>query len=134
MGFEDRRMARVVEIGGVFFRSRDPKALAAWYGDTLGFEVQEWGGVVFPLRERSEAPKGACQVWSTFAHDTNYFDPGTREFMINFEVDDLDAVVARLEGKGVKVAGHDDNEASGKFAWFVDPEGTKVELWQPKDS
>ena len=126
-------MGRVVGIGGVFFKSKDPKALAAWYREKLGFEVTDWGGVTFPMRDRAAAPKGAVQVWSPFKHDTDYFAPGTREFMINFEVDDLDAICARLKDKGVAVLKRDDSDPSGHFAWIMDPDGTKIELWQPKE-
>lgn len=125
-------MAQVVGIGGVFFKSRDPQALAEWYGKTLGLKIESWGGVVLPLRDPKHAPKGAGQVWSPFRQDTDYFAPSGREYMINFEVDDLDAMLTRLIEKGVTILGRDDNDQSGKFAWFLDPEGTKIELWQPK--
>lgn len=126
-------MTRVVGIGGVFLKSRDSETLAKWYGETLGLKIEPWGGVCFPLRERKDAPKGAMQVWSLFRQDTDYFAPSTREVMVNFEVDDLDAMLARLTEKGVTILGRDDSDPNGSFAWFLDPEGTKVELWQPKD-
>jgi len=129
---KEASMGRVVGIGGVFFKSKDPKALAAWYQDKLGIEVTEWGGATFPVRESGAAPKGAVQVWSPFAQDTKYFAPGTREFMINFEVDDLDAMCARLKAKGVEILKRDNSDPSGSFAWIMDPDGTKIELWQPK--
>jgi predicted enzyme related to lactoylglutathione lyase len=128
---KEASMGRVVGIGGVFFKSKDPKALAAWYRDVLGLEIAEWGGAVLPLRDRAAAPKGAVQVWSPFKHDTDYFAPSTREYMVNFEVDDLDAMCARLKVKGVAILKRDDSDPSGRFAWIVDPEGTKIELWQP---
>ncbi len=126
-------MGRIVGIGGVFFKSSDPKALAKWYRETLGLEVADWGGAIFPLRDSKNAPKGAVQVWSPFKHDTDYFAPSSREFMINFEVDDLDAMCARLKAKGVEILKREDNDPNGRFAWIVDPDGTKIELWQPKD-
>ena len=126
-------MGRIVGIGGIFFKSKDPKALAVWYRDMLGLEIAEWGGAMLPLRDRSAAPKGAVQVWSPFKHDTDYFAPSTREFMVNFEVDDLDALCARLKAKGVEILKRDESDPSGSFAWIVDPDGTKIELWQPKD-
>jgi catechol 2,3-dioxygenase-like lactoylglutathione lyase family enzyme len=126
-------MGRVVGIGGVFFKSKDPKALARWYTDVLGLEIAEWGGAILPVRERGTAPKGAVQVWSPFKQDTDYFAPSTREFMIDFEVDDLDAMCARLKAKGVTILKRVDNDPNGRFAWIVDPDGTKIELWQPKD-
>jgi predicted enzyme related to lactoylglutathione lyase len=125
-------MGRVVGIGGVFFKSKDPKALAAWYRDMLGIEIADWGGAMLPLRDKAQAPKGAVQVWSPFKQDTDYFKPSTREFMIDFQVDDLDAMLAKLKAKGVAVLGHQDSEDGG-FAWIMDPDGTKIELWQPKD-
>jgi predicted enzyme related to lactoylglutathione lyase len=126
-------MARVVGIGGVFFKSKDPKALAAWYHDKLGIEITEWGMAIFPLRERGAAPKGAVQVWAPFKQDTDHFAPSNREFMLNLEVDDLDAMCSRLKAKGVAVLKRDDSDPHGSFAWIMDPDGTKIELWQPKD-
>jgi predicted enzyme related to lactoylglutathione lyase len=126
-------MGRVVGIGGVFFKSKDPKALAAWYRDVLGLEIADWGGAMLPLRAAGDAPKGAVQVWSPFKQDTDYFAPSTREFMIDFQVDDLDAMLTRLKAKGVTILKHVDDDPSGSFAWIMDPDGTKIELWQPKD-
>jgi catechol 2,3-dioxygenase-like lactoylglutathione lyase family enzyme len=125
-------MARVVGIGGVFFKSENPKALARWYADVLGLQITEWGGVIFPLRDLAAAPKGAVQVWSPFAQDTDYFSPSKREYMIDFEVDDLEAICARLKAKGVAILKREDSDPNGRFAWVLDPDGTKVELWQPK--
>ncbi len=122
-------MGHITGIGGVFFKAKDPKALAAWYRDVLGVAVEDWGGAAL----RYDAPgHPSVAVWSPFAADTKYFAPSTREFMINFAVDDLDAVIAQLEAKGVKVLGRDDSDPSGRFAWILDPEGTKIELWQDK--
>jgi predicted enzyme related to lactoylglutathione lyase len=118
-------MARINGIGGIFFKSRDPKALAAWYRDVLGLAVENWGGAMFP-REAA----GPYQVWTPFAADSTHFAPSGREFMVNLAVDDLDGVLARVEAKGVAVLGRDDGEY-GRFAWILDPDGTKIELWQP---
>ena len=125
-------MASVVGIGGVFFKSKDPKALAAWYRDKLGIEIADWGGAIFPLRDPKAAPKHAVQVWGPFKQDTDYFGPSKREYMINFEVDNLDAMIAQLKAKGVAVLKRDDSDPNGRFAWILDPDGTKIELWQPK--
>ena len=120
-------MARITGIGGVFFKCADPKALAAWYRDKLGVAIEDWGGAVF-----QSAPDGPSQtVWSPFAADTKHFAPSTREFMINFAVDDLDGFVAGLKSKGVDIIGQDDGDF-GKFAWLIDPAGTKVELWEAR--
>lgn len=122
-------MGHVTGIGGIFFRSKDPKALAAWYRDVLGVAVESWGGAML----RYDAPgHPSVAVWSPFAADSKYFEPSTREFMINFAVDDLDAMIARVEAKGVKVLGRDDSDPNGRFAWIQDPDGTKIELWQEK--
>lgn len=120
-------MARITAIGGVFFRSPDPKALAAWYRDTLGVGVEEWGGAM--IGTAGGGPGYA--VWSPFDKDTDHFKPSTREFMVNFAVDDLDAFLAGLEAKGIAVNGRQQMEGMGKFAWIIDPDGTKIELWQP---
>lgn len=119
---------RITGVGGVFFRSPDPKALAAWYRDILGITVEDWGGAALKTDAPGHPP---VVVWGPFAKGTKYFAPSTREFMINFAVDDLDAFLARIEAQGVKVLKRDDSDPSGRFAWIVDPDGTKVELWQP---
>ena len=121
-------VGRITGVGGVFFRSPDPKALAAWYRDTLGITVEDWGGAALKTDAPGHPP---VVVWGPFAKDTKYFAPSTREFMINFAVDDLDAFLARIAAKGVKPLKRDDSDPSGRFAWIVDPDGTKVELWQP---
>jgi len=117
-------MARITAFGGVFFRSPDPKALAAWYRDTLGLVTEDWGGAM--IRHEGKGPDYG--VWSPFKADTDYFQPSAREFMINFAVDDLDAFVAGLEAKGIAVIGREEMEGMGRFAWLLDPDGTKIEL------
>jgi predicted enzyme related to lactoylglutathione lyase len=116
----------VVGIGGVFLRSPDPAALSAWYARVLGVKLERWGGAIFPHR-----PDGKT-VFSLFAADSDHFAPSTREAMINFVVDDLDAVVARVEAEGVALLGREDADTYGRFAWILDPDGTKVELWEAK--
>jgi predicted enzyme related to lactoylglutathione lyase len=123
-------MARVLGIGGVLFKSRDPGALAAWYRDVLGLEVQEWGGVVFRPEPMTAHP-GAATVLSPLAADTTYFAPSTKVFMINPAVDDLDGILASCALHGVAATVLPD-EPNGRFAHILDPEGTKIELWQPK--
>ena len=119
-------MARITGVGGIFFKSPDPKALSAWYRDVLGIEISEWGGAML----RTDAPgHPEFVVWNPFAADTEYYKPSTREFMVNFVVDDLDGMLAAVEAKGVKVLGRQD-ESYGRFAWILDPDGTKIELWQ----
>jgi predicted enzyme related to lactoylglutathione lyase len=121
-------MARITGFGGVFFYSADPKALAAWYRDMLGLSIEDWGGAM--IRGDGAAP--AFGVWSPFATASDYFKPSKREFMINFAVDDLDSFLAGLEAKGIAVNGRQTLEGMGKFAWIMDPDGTKIELWQPE--
>jgi predicted enzyme related to lactoylglutathione lyase len=120
-------MARITGIGGVFFKARDPKALAAWYRDVLGLAVEDWGGAM--LKRDDASPP--MTVWSPFAADTTYFAPSTRDFMLNFAVDDLDAFVGALEAKGVAALDRKDEGPMGLFAWIMDPDGNKLELWQP---
>jgi predicted enzyme related to lactoylglutathione lyase len=120
---------RITGVGGVFFKSKDPKALAAWYRDVLGIKMEPWGGAMLSYEAEGHPP---FVVVSPFASDSNYFAPSTREFMLNFGVDDLDAFLKRIEAKGVKVLKRDDSDPSGSFAWIVDPDGTKIELWAPK--
>jgi catechol 2,3-dioxygenase-like lactoylglutathione lyase family enzyme len=122
-------MARITGAGGIFFKARDPKALSEWYRDTLGLDVQAWGGALLP--SAAEGPPHF--VWSPFAADTQYLEPSTREFMLNFAVDNLDDVLAQLEAKGVNILDRAEDE-NGRFAWILDPEGTKIELWQPQSN
>lgn len=122
-------MQRVTGIGGIFFKSSDPKTLGAWYRDHLGLDVTDWGGVVFQWGG-ADSPPGMT-LWSPFAQDTTYMAPSTSSFMINFRVDDLDALLAALRQEGCNVLDKTDASEQGKFGWVIDPEGNKVELWQP---
>ena len=119
----------VTGIGGVFIKAKDPKALAAWYRDVLGMPVQAWGGAALRYDAPGHPPAAA---WSAFAASSNYFAPSTSDFMINYAVDDLDALLKRLHDKGVAVIKQTDDDANGRFAWILDPEGNKIELWEPK--
>jgi catechol 2,3-dioxygenase-like lactoylglutathione lyase family enzyme len=119
----------VTGVGGLFVKSKDPKALAAWYRDVLGVDVKSWGGATLSYDALGHPP---VLAWSAFPQTSNYMAPSTREFMINFAVDDMDAMVARLTAKGVPILKRDDKDPNGRFAWILDPDGTKIELWQPK--
>lgn len=120
----------ITGVGGIFFKSKDPKALTAWYRDVLGLKIETWGGAALPTDAPGHPP---VVVWSAFPAATDYMAPSSREFMVNFAVDDLDAVIARLKAHGVAILKRDDtSDPSGRFAWIVDPDGTKIELWQPK--
>ncbi len=121
----------VTGVGGVFVKSKDPKALAQWYREVLGLEVASWGGAAMPFDAPGHPPKVS---WTAFPDTSDYMSPSTREFMINFAVDDMDAILARVAAKGVHVLKRDDNDPFGRFAWIQDPDGTKIELWQPKKS
>ncbi|MFO1405923.1 MAG: VOC family protein [Steroidobacteraceae bacterium] len=124
-------MQRVTGIGGIFFKSRDPKALAAWYREHLGIPVEEWGGAAF--RWVTEANPGGVgtTVWNPFGADTSYFAPGSASFMVNYRVADLHALLAALRAEGVHVEDKVEESEYGKFGWVVDPEGNKLELWEP---
>lgn len=125
-------MARVLGVGGLFFKARDPKALCQWYADVLGIAMMNWGGAVIEPHAMAAHP-GAATVFCPFEAETKHFEPSSKEFMINFAVDDLDGMIARCKQHGVevKITADDDN---GRFAHLMDPDGTKIELWQPKAS
>jgi catechol 2,3-dioxygenase-like lactoylglutathione lyase family enzyme len=118
----------VTRLGGVFVKSKNPEALSAWYRDVLGLEVQPWGGAMLRYDAPGHPPMA---LWSPFAANSDEMAGSTREFMINLAVDDMDAFVARLTAKGVPILKRE-QDATGKFAWILDPDGTKIELWQPK--
>jgi len=124
-------MAKVLGVGGVFFKSKDPAGLIAWYRDVLGFHVHDWGGVVF-TPEAMAAHPGSGTVFSPFKADTTYFEPSANPYMINLAVDDLDGILAKLAEHGVTPVKTFPEEANGKFAHIMDPEGNKIELWEPK--
>ena len=121
-------MKRVIGIGGVFMKARDPEALLAWYKGHLGIDVQGWGGVVFPW----DRPNGAT-VWSVFPDSSEYFAPSKAPFMVNFVVEDLQSVLAALRSEGCEVDSKTDESEFGKFGWVMDPEGNRIELWQPPE-
>lgn len=118
-------MAKVLGIGGVFFKVEDPGALRDWYRRVLGLAIEDWGGLAFEPLERG------VTVWSLFAADTDYFAQSTHDMMINFVVDDLDGMLAHAASEGVAPIGRDDSDGNGRFAWLLDPTGRKIELWEP---
>jgi predicted enzyme related to lactoylglutathione lyase len=126
-GSSEMPAGHITGVGGIFFKSNDPKALAAWYRDVLGINVQDWGGATLPTDAPGHPP---VVVWSPFPATSEHMAPSTREFMVNFAVDDLDAFAARLEAKGVAVH-RQPPDPNGLFAWILDPDGTKIEFWQP---
>ncbi len=124
-------MKRVTGIGGVFFKAKDAPALRAWYQRHLGIDVQEWGGAAFTWTNGDGQPVGGTTVWSVNPQETKYFEPSTAPFMINYRVDDVHALVAALKSEGCNVLDKIEESDFGRFAWVIDPEGNKVELWQP---
>jgi catechol 2,3-dioxygenase-like lactoylglutathione lyase family enzyme len=124
-------MKRVTGIGGIFFKARDPKALGAWYRDRLGVPVGEDGTAMFHWRDHERPDEEGLTVWAPFEEKTSYFGPGPAPFMLNFRVDDLDAVLAALAAEGVTIDPKREDHDYGRFAWIVDPEGNRIELWEP---
>jgi len=122
-------MKRVTGIGGIFFKAADPKALGAWYRDHLGLDVSAWGGAIFPWGGPDSAP--GMTIWCPFAQDTGYMAPSASPFMVNFRVANLDALLAALRAEGCQVLDKTEMSEQGKFGWVMDPEGNKVELWEP---
>ncbi len=122
-------MQRVTGIGGIFFKSPDPKRLGTWYRDHLGLDVTDWGGVVFQWGGPDSSP--GMTLWSPFAADTDYMAPSTAPFMVNFRVADLDALLAALREEGCDVLDKREDSEHGRFGWVIDPDGNKIELWEP---
>jgi predicted enzyme related to lactoylglutathione lyase len=127
-------MPRVTGIGGVFLRARDREALSAWYRDRLGVPVQDWHGAMFQFAEDPWPRAQGYAVWSLFPDDTTYFGTGGQTFMVNLRVDDLDALLASLRAAGCAVDEKTHADENGKFGWVTDPEGNRVELWEPPAS
>jgi len=123
-------MKRVTGIGGIFFKSRNPKELSAWYKTHLGIDVQAWGGAAFRWNGPDNPDGSGTTAWCPFAEDTSYFAPSQAPFMINYRVDDLHALLDVLRAEGVQVEDKIDESEYGKFGWVIDPEGNKIELWQ----
>jgi predicted enzyme related to lactoylglutathione lyase len=122
---------RVTGIGGVFFTSQDPERLASWYREHLGIDVGVEGYAMFQWREKEDANRVGATVWAIFPDDTDYFAPGNSPFMLNYRVNDLDAVLTALREEGVWVDDRVQEEDYGRFGWAMDPDGRRIELWQP---
>lgn len=119
-------MAKATGIGGVFLKARDPRKLAAWYAERFGMQMSEDGSIVF------DGPEAAgMTVFAYFPLTTEYFGDGPQQSMVNFRVDDLDGLLAQLAEYGVRIDPKRQDESYGRFAWVWDPEGNRVELWQP---
>jgi len=124
-------MARVTGLGGVFLKAKDQAGLLAWYREHLGIPVEEWGGVAFRWAEDGGSPAHAYSVWTLFGADSKYFAPSEKPYMVNFRVDDLHGLLAKLRAEGCAVDEKVDESEFGKFGWVLDPEGNKIELWEP---
>ncbi len=123
-------MKRVIALGGVFFKSKDPEALRTWYKNHLGLMTENWG-CKFDWRAPDEETGEAYTVWSPTKEDTQYFSPSNKQFMLNFVVHDLHALIAALRSEGVQVLDAMEEGDFGKFGWILDPEENKIELWEP---
>jgi catechol 2,3-dioxygenase-like lactoylglutathione lyase family enzyme len=121
---------RILGIGGIFFKSSNQQQMREWYGKHLGL-VDKGAGAMLPWREKDNPEKEHVTVWSLFPGTTKYFEPGQAAFMVNYIVDDLDALLERLQKEGVKIDPKRQDEDYGRFAWIYDPDGNKIELWQP---
>ena len=124
-------MRRVTGIGGIFFQARDPAALRAWYRDHLGIEVLDWGGAAFRWADDHGVPAGGTTIWSIGDSSNDTFAGGRAAFVINYRVADLRALVDALRAEGCNVLDRIDASEFGTFGWVIDPEGNKVELWEP---
>lgn len=121
---------RILGIGGIFFKSADPQRMQEWYGTHLGL-TDSGHGVMLPWREQDHPEREQMTIWSVFPASTRYFEPSPASFMVNYIVDDLDALLDRLKNEGVRVDPKRQDESYGRFAWIYDPDGNKIELWQP---
>lgn len=121
-------MARVIGLGGIFFKSSDPATLRQWYKSHLGVPVEDWGGAAF---HSSEQTARGYAIWSPFSHDSDYFAPSSGSFMINLVVDDLENALKQVQAGGATLVGEIQTSEFGQFGWFLDPDNNKIELWQP---
>ena len=124
------KMKKVTGIGGIFFKCKDKKKMTAWYNTHLGLNTTEWG-VTFEWREAEDPTKKGSTQWSPFAETTKYFEPSAKDFMINYRVDDLEALVEELKKEGVTIVDKIENSDYGKFVHIIDLEGNKIQLWEP---
>jgi len=129
---EKPEMKRVTGIGGIFFKCKDPKQVKEWYKAHLGFNTDEYGAM-FEWREDADSSKKGITQWSPFADDTKYFEPSAKDFMINYRVENLELLVAQLQKEGVTILDKMETYDYGKFIHILDPEGNKIELWEPVD-
>lgn len=124
---------KVTGIGGIFFKSKDPSAIKEWYGKNLGLSIDLYGSV-FEFRNANNPDEINYLRWSPFESNTDYFDPSRKEFMINYRVQNIEGLIRNLQSNGVKIIGEIQKYEYGKFAYIMDPDGNKIELWEPVDS
>ena len=124
-------MARITGIGGVFLKCRgDNAALASWYQEHLGLKLEPFGGAILRWPDDTAEDQGLT-VWHLAGTDSRWFAPSDSSFLSNYRVDDLDEMLAQLRSAGIEIVGGPESHENGKFAWIMDPDGNKVELWQP---
>ena len=126
-------MKKVTGVGGIFFKCKDPNQMKAWYKTHLGLDTNDYGAT-FEWREADDTSKEGTTSWSPFSETTKYFEPSQKDFMINYRVHDVEALVAELRKEGVTIVDNIESYSYGKFVHIIDPEGNKVELWEPIDS
>jgi len=126
-------MKRVTGIGGIFFKAKDPKALCAWYKEHLGIDVQDWGGAAFPWTDETGTPTKGTTAWCVNDAQGDSFAPSQASFMVNYRVADLPGLLQALRSEGCNVLDKTEDTEYGKFGWVMDPEGNKIELWQPPE-
>ena len=128
----DNSTPKVTGIGGIFFKCKDPNKMNEWYKTNLGFDTKPWG-TNFEWREDADPTRKGSTAWSTFPETTKYFEPSARDFMVNYRVNNIEALVDQLKTAGVTIVDEIADSDFGKFVHVVDPEGNKIELWEPKD-
>ena len=126
------KMKRVTSIGGIFFKCKDPNKMKEWYKAHLGLNTNQYG-TVFEWRHATDSTKKGFSQWSPFKETTKYFEPSTKEFMINYRVENLEALVKELKKEGVTITDTIETYDYGKFVHIMDIEGNKIELWEPND-
>ena len=129
---DPKNPAKVTGIGGVFFKCKDVAKMNEWYKTHLGFDTQPWG-TNFEWRQDADPTKKGSTAWSPFAETSKYFEPSTKDFMINYRVDNVEALVEQLKNAGITIVDQIEDSDYGKFVHILDAEGNKIQLWEPKD-
>lgn len=129
---ENNEFKKVTGIGGIFFKCKDPKKMREWYQTNLGLKTNEYGSV-FEWRQTTDSTKKGYSQWSPFSEKTKYFEPSTKDFMINYRVADLNKLLKQLKKDGVAITDSVETADYGKFVHIMDIEGNKIELWEPND-